>query len=302
MKFNVIGYYLREGFENLFKNKKSTFASAVTMFCTLLMFGIFMLVSLNTKTAVEKLQADQGIQVFIQDEVSDEDVRKIGEELKEIKNVNSVEFKSSSQALEDLKVMFKDNQSLLEGYESDPDFLPKSYIVKLTELDKYDEVLGKIRDIQGIDKVKEQQGVINALISAARIVNIFVGSIAVILVVVSILIISNTIKLTVFARRREISIMKYVGATNGFVKGPFIVEGIFIGLISTFVVLLILALTYEAGSAAIAQKIAQNSQGAIISLVPFVQIMPILLGSFLVLSVGLGMIGSTISMKKYLEV
>ena len=292
MKFNVIGYYLKEGFRNLFKNKKSTFASFVTMVSTLFMFGIFILITVNTQDIIKKLEHDQGMQVFINANISKDDMDKLGKEITAIEGVTTATFKSNQQALDDLKKMFKENPSIIEGFSDDPDFLPNSYIVKVKDLEKLSAIEGEIEKLPNVNKIRNQQSIISAIVAASKVINTFTGVITVILVIVSILIISNTIKLTVFARRKEISIMKYVGATNSFVEGPFVIEGMLIGIFSTIIVIAILAVCYSALSVGFAKAITDTTmkygeQATAFTLVNFITVLPQISGIFLVLSMGL---------------
>ena len=292
MKFNVIGYYLKEGFRNLFKNKKSTFASFVTMVSTLFMFGIFILITVNTQDIIKKLEHDQGMQVFINANTSKDDMDKLGKEITAIEGVTTATFKSNQEALDDLKKMFKENPSIIEGFSDDPDFLPNSYIVKVKDLEKLSAIEGEIEKLPNVNKIRNQQSIISAIVAASKVINTFTGVITVILVIVSILIISNTIKLTVFARRKEISIMKYVGATNSFVEGPFVIEGMLIGIFSTIIVIAILAVCYSALSVGFAKAITDTTmkygeQATAFTLVNFVTVLPQISGIFLALSMGL---------------
>ena len=292
MKFNVIGYYLKEGFRNLFKNKKSTFASFVTMVSTLFMFGIFILITVNTQDIIKKLEHDQGMQVFINANTSKDDMDKLGKEITAIEGVTTATFKSNQEALDDLKKMFKENPSIIEGFSDDPDFLPNSYIVKVKDLEKLSAIEGKIEKLPNVNKIRNQQSIISAIVAASKVINTFTGVITVILVIVSVLIISNTIKLTVFARRKEISIMKYVGATNSFVEGPFVIEGMLIGIFSTIIVIAILAVCYSALSVGFAKAITDTTmkygeQATAFTLVNFVTVLPQIAGIFLALSMGL---------------
>ena len=292
MKFNVIGYYLKEGFRNLFKNKKSTFASFVTMVSTLFMFGIFILITVNTQDIIKKLEHDQGMQVFINANTSKDDMDKLGKEITAIEGVTTATFKSNQEALDDLKKMFKENPSIIEGFSDDPDFLPNSYIVKVKDLEKLSAIEGEIEKLPNVNKIRNQQSIISAIVAASKVINTFTGVITVILVIVSVLIISNTIKLTVFARRKEISIMKYVGATNSFVEGPFVIEGMLIGIFSTIIVIAILAVCYSALSVGFAKAITDTTmkygeQATAFTLVNFVTVLPQIAGIFLALSMGL---------------
>lgn len=215
-----------------------------------------------------------------------------GKEIASIEGVTTATFKSNQEALDDLKKMFKENPSVIEGYSDDPDFLPNSYIVKVKDLEKLNSIEGEIEKLANVQKIRNQQGIISAIVAASKVINTFTGVITAILVVVSILIISNTIKLTVFARRKEISIMKYVGATNSFVEGPFVIEGVLIGIFSTIIVIAILAVCYGALSVGVARAITDTTlkygeQSTAFTLVNFATVLPQITGIFLALSMGL---------------
>lgn len=215
-----------------------------------------------------------------------------GKEIAAIEGVTTATFKSNQEALDDLKKMFKENPSVIEGYSDDPEFLPNSYIVKVKDLEKLNSIEGEIEKLANVQKIRNQQGIISAIVAASKVINTFTGVITVILVVVSILIISNTIKLTVFARRKEISIMKYVGATNSFVEGPFVIEGVLIGIFSTIIVIAILAVCYGALSVGVARAITDTTlkygeQSTAFTLVNFAIVLPQITGIFLALSMGL---------------
>lgn len=303
---NKIGYYLNEGYINLLKNKKRTFGSIFVMFCTLFILGAFLIISLNLNKGIETLKKDQGMQVFIKDGISEAEKNELERKIKEIPEVNPPEFKSREQAFEDLKKQSKEQQDLLEGF-TDGRFLPDSFIVKLNNLNRIKEVKAQIEKFDNVAGIEEQENLIAIILSISKIITTIGVTITVILVIFSVSLIATTIKLTMDIRRREISIMKYVGATDAFIRGPFIVEGMLIGLISTFLVVLTIIGAYEMILIQIPKIINQTvskigTQQVSIQLLPMAELLPILLIVFLVLSLGLGVIGSTISMKKYLEV
>ena len=151
-----------------------------------------------------------------------------------------------------------------------------------------------------VKNIRNQDEIISTVIVISRSVKIFIIGISVILIIVSIIIIANTIKLSVYSRRKEISIMKYVGASNGFIRGPFIIESLLIGLITVIISIFLIYVTYEAST----QKLLElgTSQSLPITVIPFLDVLPELLVSYTVLAIGIGIIGSSISMKKYLEV
>ena len=300
VRYSIFGYLIGEGFRNVFKNKKSTIASLVIMCATMFVFGIFFAVSQNVNHITKTIEEQQGMEVFILDEATAEQKEELKNKIRSNQYVNTITEKSKEDALEEMKGMFKDRKSLWDTYGGENNPFKASFIVTLTDLTKADEVRTEIESSSIISSVEIKSDTINALIKIADGINIITTIILVILVFISIFIITNTIKLTVHARRKEISIMKYVGATNGFIRWPFMVEGMLIGLISVLISLLILAFSYNAVITQIEQSLINNRLN--IPLLTFPELFQTLLIVYLVLGIGIGALGSAISMKKYLEV
>ena len=299
MKYNIFGYLIGEGFSNVFKNKKSTGASLMIMCATMIIFGIFLILGENINHFVAEVESAQGVQVFINNDATQEQIDEIGDKIRQIDGVSTVEYVSKDDALQQMKDRFGDKQDLLEGYEENNIF-PASYIVTLTDLTKSQEVQDQILTFDNIKKITSKDETVTTLINLANGIKIVTGVILVLLVIISIFIIANTIKLTVHARRKEISIMKYVGATNGFIRWPFMVEGMIIGIASALFSLLILGGIYNYVAEKIA--IAFVSIQLPVQLLTFSDIFNWLLVVYLIIGIGIGAIGSAISMKKYLEV
>lgn len=299
-------YLVHEGIRSTFKNKKSTSTSIIMMSLTLLMFGVFFVITQNINSIMQQIESKQGMQVFLYD-VSDEEVEALGEYISSIDGVNPPEFKTKEDALNQLKNQFKDNQDVLSVYEENNIF-PVSYVVTLKDLSKSSEVQQKILDY---DKDKEESEKVikrinvkdetsKKLINLANGIKTITWLILIILVIISVFIISNTIKLTVYARRKEISIMKYVGATNSFIRWPFIVEGIIIGIVSGAISILVLGLGYNAIATKVAQAPVISNMN--ISLFTFSDMLNLIVIVYVLLGVGIGVLGSCISMRKYLKV
>ena len=303
MRYNILTYHIGEGIRNLFKNKKSTISSLVIMMATMLMFGVFFIIGQNVNYIMRTIEEDQGMQVFIIKDANMEEVEEIKGMISNIDGVATTEIFTKQDAFDQMKAKFKDHADVIDGYGVD--IFPDSIIVKLTDLEKSAEVQEQIKQIKindkdYIDEIRSSDKTINALINIANGVKIITGVLLILLVAISVFIISNTIKLTVHARRKEISIMKYVGATNGFIRGPFIVEGIIIGIISAFITLAIIGLAYKQTLS----KILESSviQRLTISLYSFSELFARVLLVYLILGIGIGVIGSIISMRKYLKV
>ena len=299
MKFNIISYLIGEGFKNVFKNKKSTFSAVVSMCISMLVFGLFFLIGENVNHIMNTVESSQEIQVFIKNDATEEEIKEIGEKIQAIEGVNKATYVSKDEALDIMQEKVGEKSYLLEGYEEN-NFLPASYKITLTDLKLANQVESQINEIENIKKITSSNETISKLISIAKVVRIITAAILVGLVVGSIFIIANTIKLTVYARRREISIMKYVGATNSFIRWPFSVEGIVIGIISAAISVLIVGGVYKIVATKLLETTIVKSLG--ITFVGFSQMFTMILLVYLCLGIGIGIIGSTLSMKKYLEV
>ena len=225
-------YLLVEGFKNLFKNKKATMISLITMICAMFIFGTCFTVGQNVKDILRQIKEAQGMEIFIEKEATEEEMEKLGQEIRALDGVNSVVFKSRQEAINSFVESMKEYKEILEGYkdeETNP--LRASYVVTLTELEKAKDVESTIEKLDNVANITSSNVTIEVLIKVANGIQIAIAVFFALLLVILITIISNTIKLTVHARRREISIMKYVGATNNFIRWPFVIEGMLIGLI-----------------------------------------------------------------------
>ena len=298
MKHSIFGYLLGEGFRNVFHNKKSSGASLAIMCATMLIFGLFFMIIENLNNAVETLETQQGIQVFIQKTATDAQMEQIGEQIQAIDGVNKVTFVSKEDALNQTKEKLKDKQALIAGWDESNPF-KASYLVTLTDLKLSYQVQDEIKKIDNIDSIQSRDETINGLVAIANGVRIVSAVILTLLVLISIFIIGNTIKLTVHARRKEISIMKYVGATDSFIRWPFVIEGIIIGIVAALLSILVLGIAYSLITNAAANSII-STMG--IKLLSFTDMTTLLVIVYMVLGIGIGALGSSISMRKYLQV
>ena len=301
VKYNIFGYLVGEGFRNFFKNKKSTAASIIIMCATMFIFGIFFLIGENVNYIMEQVQSEQAMQVFIDLDATQEEEAKLEQEIKNTQYVNTIRYISKEEALNDVKSWSSDIDTFLGDYTVD-NYNPfkASYVITLTDLTKNDEVQKQIETYDNVAKVEAGNQTVNVLVNIAKGIRTATGVILILLVLISVFIIANTIKLTVHARRKEISIMKYVGATNGFIRWPFMVEGIIIGIISALISVLILGGVYNF----VAGKLVGSSMINLIglNLLTFSDMFTMLFVIYIIIGIGIGAIGSAISMKKYLEV
>ena len=299
MKYNVLTYLIGEGFTNILKNRRQAFMSFLAMCLMMILFGVCFTIVANFNHFVKQVQNQQGIQVFIEKDATEEEIEEIKNQINQIEEVNTIEFVSQEQALQSLKdSVFKDRADLLEGY--DESIFKPSYKITLTDITKTAEIKEKLSGLEKVAKVTNTDDVIEILIKIAKAIRVISFVIIIGLIAISILIISNTIKLTVYARRKEISIMKYVGATNGFIRWPFVVEGIIIGLFSGVVSLGIISGLYMLMSNNV--KIVSFLAVMRLKLLEFNEMFNFILMVYLILGIGIGVLGSAMSMKKYLKV
>ena len=299
MKYNILSYLIGEGIRSVFKNKKATIASLGTMCATMFVFGVFFAVGENINSFVNNLEGEQAIRVNIEKTATEEEIATLGEEIKKIEGVNEIEFRSEDDALQIMKDRFGDNAYILDTYE-DQNIFSASYIVTLTDLNLNLQVQDEITKLASVKNITNENQTITTLISVANGIRIVTVTLLALLIIISVFIISNTIKLTVHARRKEISIMKYVGATNTFIRFPFMVEGIIIGIVAGAITILLLGLAYNGIMGTVAGSETLRLIG--VNIVSFSEMFNLIVTVYLILGIGIGVLGSSISMRKYLEV
>ena len=298
MKYNRFGYLIGEGFSNVFKNKKSTGASLMIMCATMIIFGIFLMLSENINHFVDDIKSEQGFQVFLKTDATDEEIKEVGDKIRALDGVSTVDFKDKEYAYNFMKEKFGESADLLEGYGYE--FYSTSYVVTLTDLKLSKDVQNEILQFENVKKITSSDETVTTLLNVANGIKIITAVILILLVIISIFIISNTIKLTVHARRKEISIMKYVGATNSFIRWPFIVEGMIIGIMASLISIVIVG-----GAYSILAEQAVNNTFMIkigLSLLSFNDMISSIIVVYMLLGIGIGVLGSVISMRKYLKV
>ena len=303
MNYNILSYLIGEGFKNVFKNKKSTFAALIIMFATMITVGLGLAGAQNITSIIDQLEKDVPVTVFIKDGLSTSELNKMEDYIRSIGYVNDVEYTSKPEALKNAKEKLADSADLLEQYTENNHPFKASYAITLKKIENSKDVVDILNlsdDIkENIFEIKTSDTVINGLNKADKGIKIVFICMAVLLIGVSIVIISNTIKLTVHARRREISIMKYVGATNNFIRAPFIVEGIVIGIIAIAISILSLGGIYRLVYSKFNSTLVTNFS---IKLLQFSDIFQVVIIVYLILGIGIGVLGSILSMKKYLKV
>ena len=298
--FRIIGRSLRDSFKSVARNFSLSLASITCVMITLVIVGIALIVTYNVNDATTKLKKDLSIVVFIDNDADSFDIASLETQIKGIENVDADYIKYSSKA-EIKKEMMESNdtfQSIMENWDDNENPLQNIYIVKVIDADKIGETATAIKNLSKVSLVKYGEGMVDQLLVAFNGIQKFAFFAVVALVVVTVFLIINTIKLTIFSRKREISIMRLVGASNISIKLPFVFEGMFIGIIGSIIPIIIVIYGYYWIFNILDGKLFTN----IISLLPPSQIV-LKISLFIVLIGGVvGMLGSSSAVRKYLKV
>jgi cell division transport system permease protein len=298
MKIRTGTYLIKEGFVNIRRNRMMSIASVGSVAAALIILGMVFLLIINMNHMVEDVkQQFDSIQLYLYDDVEDSQILAIKSRLEGVEGIRGLEFESKETALSNIKEKWGDQAYLLEGLESNP--LPNSIIIYVKDIAYSDNIVAEASGIGGIEEVKYYNDIVQKLISIANFIRLLGLGIIAILVFLSIFIIGNTIKLTVAAREREINIMKYVGATNWFIRWPFFVEGMILGLMGAIISLGLVYFGYSYIYNAISQQMYMLFTTYI---VPVNEIIKDMMVIFAVLGMGIGALGSILSMRKYLKV
>ncbi len=302
MKLSGIKYLADQGVENIWKNKMMAFATFCVLLISLLLVGIASLFYINMNRMIIGLGDKNEISVFMEVGASDEDVKKAEEAIRAISNVNTIEFKSKEDALESQKKDLPKAKKLIENYITDAEFMPDGFSVTVKDNDTIADTTAEIQKIAKIQKAYSSPQVAEFLKELRKVVSLIAGAVIITLAIVSMIMISNTTKASVYARREEIQIMKYVGATNAFIRMPFFVEGMVTGLFSGAGAFFITWALYRSIYRVLLKQSSLMNAFGLKSLVPFADIMIIVLISYLVVGSLIGALGSVISTRKHIDV
>lgn len=292
-----LGYLTKEGFRNLRVNKLMSVASVTVLFSCLMLIGIAFMLLVNIEAFISGIESENVIMVYVDMEATDVDYIKLGNDLRSLDNVASVENVDKEPAYEEiLSELDEGLRTYLSGLEENP--LPDAYRVTVSDMSKFDDVVNEIKHLSSIERVYENSTLARQLEGIRNSVTyISLGMIA-LLLVVSLFIISNTIKVTMFSRRLEISIMKSVGATNSFIRWPFMIEGIIIGIIAGILAAAAVWGIYEFGLSSLTSVLSGLGTGV---QVEFIDYAPYLIAAFIGIGVFTAVFGSATSIRKYLK-
>lgn len=298
MTGSSLKYLIKEGFRNSWTNRMMSIASISVLLCCLVLIGSASMIFLNINSLVDRIEDENVIMVYIEDDTSQEDIAAMKDSIEAMDNIQSVEFVDKESAWQDqLKTMGEAQAEFFTEINPDKIPLPDAYKVTVSDLSLFKETVSQIKQLDNIDTVRENSDLAKKLQTISHGISIIAIAIIAVLFAISLFIISNTIKLTVYSRRLEISIMKSVGATNSFVRLPFVVEGVILGVISGVLSLGVVWGIYELAVNQFSDLL--NS----LSLIPldFKNYALYMLGAFVGIGIISGVGGSLITMGKYLN-
>ena len=302
MTLSSFGYLLKEGGRNIKANRQMSVASIGVLVACMLLIGAAVLFSMNVNSIMGYIEAMNEMVVFVQDDADQATIDALGQSLKSDRNISSVTYTSKEDALKEQMNIMEDAADLLEGLQGDENPLPASYSIQLKDLELLDETVARINNMPGVNYAVAPTDVAATLVDVKKGVSTAGFLFVAILGMVSVIIVSNTIKVTVFNRRKEISIMKYVGATDTFIRIPFLVEGMIIGLVSALLAFGLLWAGYDYVLRWLGETGSSWLQMAYANLIPFDSIGLQLLGGFTAAGVSFGVLGSLFFLGRYLKV
>lgn len=298
MRFRTLKRHLREGFKNIYRNGWMTVASILAVTLTLILVGAFLALILNLNQMANKLESDVEIKVLIDRTANDEEIKELGKEIEQIDNIKTIVFSSKDEELKNLIVDMGENGKIWEQYEDDDNPLHHAFVVRGNNPEETKVIASQIEKLDNVEAIDFGEAIVKRLFQF----NTYARNIGLVLVIglvlTAIFLISNTIKLTIMARSTEIGIMKLVGATNGFIRWPFFVEGFLLGVLGSAIPITAVLSGYYYLETNIKDKITFS----FVELLPFnpfawqLSLVIFLIGTFI------GVWGSVMSVRKFLKV
>ena len=290
-----LGYLIKEGIKSIFTHGFMSFACVVVIVACLLIMGNFALLAVNIDFNIEQLENQNEILAFVDEVLSEEDARAIQPKLNSLENVKEIQFITREQAMETFISKYDDPEMFSD---LTPATFRNRYVIYLDDLSRMEESRDAIKAVEGIADVSASLEISRGFITVRNVVTVVSVALIVILFVISIFIMQNTIKLATFSRREEIAIMKMVGAGNAFIRLPFVIEGLVLGLLGGAIAYFAQMGIYNA----LTQRIAGSSLASLVQVIPFADLMYPVLGVFLALGLLVGTFGSSIAIRNYLKV
>lgn len=300
MRTSNVTYLVKKGISSIWKNFLMSFASFCILMVSLLLVSCAVLLMMNVNKIMSNIEDTNEITIYLKEDISDKRVEHIKSVLEKNQDITDVKYYSKEQALDDFRDNMAEYSELLDYLDKNP--MPETFLVRVKDLSKIRHVVNTVNDIEGVEQTKAPYDFASVLVQIRNTFTLIGGAVLVALVVVSIVIVSNSIRTSVFARRNEISIMRYVGATSGFIKAPFFVEGMFIGILAGAAAWGLTWLIYDSVFALFSADLTVWQMFGFYGLTPFGDIMWYVLAVNCAAGALLGAVGTVFSTGKYLKV
>lgn len=300
MRTSNVTYLVKKGISSVWKNFLMSFASFSILMVSLLLVGCSVLLMMNVNTIMSNIEDTNEITIYLKENVTDNQVEHIRSVLEKNGDISDVQYYSKEQALEDFRNNMAEYSELLDYLDENP--MPETFLVRVNDLSKIRRVVDTINEIEGVEQTKAPYDFASVLLQIRNTFSVIGGAVLIALIVVSIVIVSNTIRTSVFTRRNEINIMRYVGATSGFIKTPFFVEGLFIGILAGAASWGLTWLVYDSVFSLFSADLTLWQMFGFYGLTPFDDIMWIVLAVNCAAGALLGAVGTVFSTGKYLRV
>ena len=300
MRTSNVTYLVKKGISSIWKNFLMSFASFCILMVSLLLVSCAALLMMNVNTIMGNIEDTNEITIYLKEDISDKQVEHIKTVLEKNQDITDVQYYSKEQALEDFRDNMAEYSELLDYLDKNP--MPETFLVRVKDLSKIRHVVNTISDIEGVEQTKAPYDFASVLLQIRNTFTLIGGAVLIALIVVSIVIVSNSIRTSVFARRNEISIMRYVGATSGFIKAPFFVEGMFIGILAGAAAWGLTWLIYDSVFALFSADLTVWQMFGFYGLTPFSDIMWYVLAINCAAGALLGAVGTVFSTGKYIKV
>ena len=304
MRFSTLGYSIKQGVKNIWRNKMFSLASIATMGACIFLFGIFFAVVINFNYIVKNAETDVSMTVFFNEDVDQATIDEIGTEIKAKTDVvKECKYVSADETWENFaKQYFEGKEEYKDGFKPNDNPLATSahYEVYVYQVETQDALAEYIRSLDGVREVKQAEGATTTLTTMNRVIGYVSIAIILILLAVSVFLISNTVSVGISVRKEEIGIMKYIGATDGFVRAPFVMEGMVLGIVGAAIPLVALYFLYNTAVEYVLTKF--NVLTGVVAFIPVTDIYMTLLPIGLALGIGIGLIGSFLTTRKHLRV
>lgn len=301
MKISGIKYLANQGVENIWKNKMMAFATFCVLLISLLLVGCSGLFYINMNSMILGLGSHNEIAVYVFDGTSQERITEINEQLQGLDNISTVTYISKEEAYERVQNQVPQGQGIY-SYINDSDFMPDGFSVTVVDVEQIRGTVDAISRIENIESVDSSPQVAEFLRELRKVVSLIAGAAIIALASVSLIMISNTTKASVFARREEIQIMKYVGATNAFIRTPFFVEGLVTGFFSGAGAFFITWAIYDSVYNILREQGTLMNAFGVGNIIPFSELRIICVVAYVVIGALIGAFGSTVSTRKHLDV